>query len=229
MGQFGDYIAEIRQSYELGFTPYRLHTNSGGTFVTPIRVYDGCVYVLDDVTTMEVTTRQIATDAIRSKLIYFVKGDDDGGGDMVGLHGDRGPSGAKGLNGDSGDRGPAGSRGTTGKRGAVGPEGPPGKIGKVEPAGAHGGAGARGEKGDNGDTGGVAQQGTIGAQGSTGPRGSRGAPGKAGLKGDNGDPAVEIDIVAELCKHLPMEMIEQYRRGAYVRYAINSMKDIEYY
>ena len=33
--------------------------------------------------------------------------------------------------------------------------------------------------------------------------------------------------MAELCKHLPVEMVEQYRRGAYVRYAINSMKDIE--
>ena len=40
--------------------------------------------------------------------------------------------------------------------------------------------------------------------------------GKAGPKGDKGDPAVEIDIVAELCKHLPREMVEQYRRGAYV-------------
>ena len=34
--RFGDYIDEIQQSYEPGFTPYRLHTNSNGTFVTPI-------------------------------------------------------------------------------------------------------------------------------------------------------------------------------------------------
>ena len=33
--------------------------------------------------------------------------------------------------------------------------------------------------------------------------------------------------MAELCKHLPMEMVEQYRGEAYTRYAINSMKDIE--
>ena len=46
-------------------------------------------------------------------------------------------------------------------------------------------------------------------------------------EGDKGDPAVDIDIVAELCKHLPMEMVEQYRRGACPRYAINSMEDIE--
>ena len=96
VGRFGDYIYEIQQSYELGFTPYRLHTNSDGTFVTPIRVYDGRVYVLDDETTMQVTTRQIATDTISSTLIYFVKGD-DGGGVGFALHGDRGPSGAKGF------------------------------------------------------------------------------------------------------------------------------------
>ena len=61
---FGDYIDEIRQSYKLGFTPYRLHTNSDGTFVTPIRVCDGRVYVSDDETTMQVTNRKIATDKL---------------------------------------------------------------------------------------------------------------------------------------------------------------------
>ena len=35
VGRFVDYTAEIRQSYELGFTPYILHTNVDGTFVTP--------------------------------------------------------------------------------------------------------------------------------------------------------------------------------------------------
>ena len=33
--------------------------------------------------------------------------------------------------------------------------------------------------------------------------------------------------MAELCKHLPLEMVEKYRRVAYIRYAINSMEDIE--
>ena len=97
----------------------------------------------------------------------------------------------------------------------------------MKPVGARGGAGARGEQGDKGDTGGVGQQGTIVPQGGTGPQGSRGATGTAGPKGDKGDPAVDIDIVVELCKHLPMEMVEQYRRGAYSRYAINSMESIE--
>ena len=61
----------------------------------------------------------------------------------------------------------------------------------------------------------------------TGPRGSQGAAVKIGSKGDKGDRAVEIDIVAELCKPLLIAIVEQYRRGAYARYAINSMEDVE--
>ena len=210
----------------LGFTPYRLHTNVDGTYVTPIRTYDRHVYVLDDVITISVTTQQIATDNLSSKLICFIKGDDNGGVGFA-LHGGRGPSGANGLKGDSGDCGVAGSRGPTAKRGAAGPGGPPGKIGEVGPVGARGGAGARGEQGDKGDTGNFGQQGHIGPQGGTGPLGSQVTTGAAGPKWDQGDPAVDIDIVAELFKHLPMEMVVQYRRGAYLRYAIYSMKDIE--
>ena len=43
-GTFKDYGDEIQQSYELGFTPYRLHKNTDGTFVTPIRYYDAYMY-----------------------------------------------------------------------------------------------------------------------------------------------------------------------------------------
>ena len=53
-GKFKDYWNEIQQIYELGFTSYRLHKNADGTFVTPIRYYDGKVYVLDDFATMEI-------------------------------------------------------------------------------------------------------------------------------------------------------------------------------
>ena len=124
-GKFKDYSDEIQQSYELGFTPYRLHKNADGTFVTHILVYDGKVYVLYDVATMEVGDRDLITDEIYSKLVYFAKG---GGSSGVALQGDRGSSGARGLEGDSGDKGPVGSRGPTGKRGAEGPEGPSGKL-----------------------------------------------------------------------------------------------------
>ena len=111
--------------------------------------------------------------------------------------------------------------------------------------------GAHGENGGKGDTGDVGQQGPICSQGSTGPSvvqiakrlrgivgiqgspevqgpvGSTGGKGDRGPKGDLGAPAVEIDVVAELCKHLPIGIVEQYRPGTYARYAINSMKDIE--
>ena len=53
-GMFKDYWNEIQQSDVRGFTPYRLHKNADGTFVTPIRYYDGKVYVLVDVATIEV-------------------------------------------------------------------------------------------------------------------------------------------------------------------------------
>ena len=100
-GKFKDYGHEIQQSYELGFTRYRLHKNVNGTFVTPIRYYDGRVYVLDDVATMEVGDRSLTEDTICSKLVYSVKGD---GGSGVVLQGNRGPSGTRGLKGDSGDK-----------------------------------------------------------------------------------------------------------------------------
>ena len=105
-GKYKAYTNEIRQSYELGFTPYRLHTNTVGTYVTHIRVYDGEVHVLDDVATMNVGEWFIETDKISSKLVYFVEGDDGSG---VALQGDGGPYGGKGLKGDSGDQRPIGS------------------------------------------------------------------------------------------------------------------------
>ena len=88
MGKFQDYSDEIRQSYELGFPPCRLHTNVEGVFVTPIHAYSGR---LDDVATAVSGDRQNATDKISS------------GG--VALPRDRGPFGTRGLKGDSGDIG----------------------------------------------------------------------------------------------------------------------------
>ena len=69
------------------------------------------------------------------------------------------------------------------------------------------------KKAKKGDTGGVGQQGSVGSQGSTGPRGYPGGYGAAGKiepEGDWGASAVEIDIVSELCKHLPIAIVEQY-------------------
>ena len=146
-GKFKDYIDEIQQSYEVGYTPYRLHKNADSTFVTPTRVYDGKVYVLDNIATMEVGDRDLITDEINSKLVYFEKRDGSSG---VSLQGDRGPSGARGLKENSDDMGPVGSRGPTGKRGVERLEGPPERIGNMGPIGSSGGIGARGEKGGKG-------------------------------------------------------------------------------
>ena len=148
VGKSKDHIDEIQQSYVLGFSPYRLHKNADGTFVTPIRVYDGKVYVLDNVATMEFGDRDLITDRINSKLVYL-------GSSGIALQG--GPSGARSLKGDSGDKGPVGNRGSTGKRRVEGPE-----------VGSRGGIG-------QGDTGVVGPQGPIGPQCSPGPRGVQGA------------------------------------------------------
>ena len=185
VGTFGDYIDEIRRSYELGFTSYRLHTNNTGTFVTPIRVYNGRIYVLHDVAALQVTNRRIATDD-NSKLIYFVEPDDGSG---VALQGDRGPSGVRGLKGDSGGQGPSGRQCPAVKRGDVWSGGPTGKIGKIGPPGPVGGkssVGARGEKGEKGDAGGAGPQGPVGLKGSTGLKDVQGVEGVRGVADPDG-------------------------------------------
>ena len=76
-GQYKDYTNEMQQSYELGFThllDYR-HIQMVH-LLPPIRVYDGKVYVLDDVATMKFGEWYIETDTICSKLVYFVEGVD---------------------------------------------------------------------------------------------------------------------------------------------------------
>ena len=147
VGTFGDYIDEIRQSYELGFTPYILHTNSD---VTPIRVYDGRVYVLDDETTMQVTNRKIASEKGE-------KGDAGGAGPQgpvspkgsTGLIGVRGVEGVRGVAGPDGPKWPVGEKGDRGREGPVGIKG---LVGNQGERGEHGQRGDRGEKGVQGDT-----------------------------------------------------------------------------
>ena len=127
VGKFKDYIDEIQQSCELGLTPYRLHKNADGTFVTPIRVFD----VLDNVSKMEIGDRDFTTDRINSKLIYFVKGvvallckeiEDPLIGKM-GSVGNRGGIGGCGEKGDKGDTGFVGQQGPIGPQGSTGPRG----------------------------------------------------------------------------------------------------------
>ena len=160
--KFNEYMDEIQQSYELGFTPYRLYKNQYGIYIIPIRVYDESVYVLENVATMNVSSWYL--EAGSSKLICFVKGV---GGIGIALQGDRGASGSRGLKGDSGGQVSVGSQGPAGKRGIEGPEGPLGKVGKMGHVGSKGDIGTCGERGDKGDTDGVGQQVTVGPRGST--------------------------------------------------------------
>ena len=64
VGKFKDYIDEIQKSYELGFPPYRLHTN-----VYLVLLFALIVFLLDDAAKMEIGNRRIATDKISSELI----------------------------------------------------------------------------------------------------------------------------------------------------------------
>ena len=123
--------------------------------------------------------------------------------------------------------GPVGSRGEIGARGEKGVKGDAGGIGQQGPIGPRGSTGPRGVQGVKGLRGVVGNQGPLGVQGPVGTNGGQGDRGPKGANGDRGAPAVEIVIVSELCKHLPIAIVEQYRRGVYARYAINSMKDIE--
>ena len=96
-----------------------------------------------------------------------------------------------------------------------------GDQGAREPFGPAGPKGVQGVQGTRVDRGPIGMGGDLGSQGAAGKIGPKGD------KGDRGTPAVEIYIVAELCKQLPIAIVEQYCRGAYARCAINSMEDIE--
>ena len=117
VGTFGDYIDEIRQSYELGFPPYRFHTNGYGTFVTPIRVYNGKVYVLDDETGKRGV---VGSECPPGKFGKIGPPGPVGGKGSVG---ERGEKGYKGDVGSGGPPGPAGSKGNVGARGEKGEKG----------------------------------------------------------------------------------------------------------
>ena len=160
-GYYRDYIKQIQDSYKLGATPYRLHTNRYGTWVTPLRVYNNAVYVLDNVAHMPVTDRKIETDDTRSVLIYWIEANDDDDADsrVTAMVGPQGPPGGEGR------RGPQGKRGSDGPAGVIGPEGKRGASGAAGPAGIQGHAGPHGIQGE---------------RGIPGPQGARGARGPAG-------------------------------------------------
>ena len=192
-GKSKDYTNEIRQSYELGFTPYRLHTNPVGTYVTPPFVFMMERYMY---WTMLPQLKLVIVRLQRIQYVvncYILEGDDGSG---VALQGDRRPSGVEGLKGDSGGQGSVGSQCPAGKRGAVGPGGPPGQIGKMGPVGSKGDAGALGEKCDKEDAGSIGHQGPVVPRGSAGTRGVQDAKGLRGVAGIQGPLGVQGHVGA---------------------------------
>ena len=153
-GKYEPHYDQIQESYKLGFTPYRVHHNKNGTFVSPVRIYDDSIYVLDDSGSFNIAHRTMEN--YNSHLVYAKEIDpttDTDDAEVVGLIGPRGPpghigpQGKRGLTGLKGDEGPIGKRGPVG---AIGPDGPQGEIG---PQGVKGDPGLKGEKGDPGPKG----------------------------------------------------------------------------
>ena len=191
----------------MGYPAYRIASEVSPTFVFTYENKFFCLGAhhqqLDELTSIAVT---------KTHCFAYWKDDSSSGGNATSIKGDRGIQG---------------KRGATGGVGPICPHGPKSDIG---PPGGAGVKGVRGEVGPKGEQGERSSAGEIGPKGGNGDPGSQGAAGKIGLKGDKGDRgalAVEIDIVSELCKHLPIAIVEQYRPGAYIRYSIDSMKDIE--
>ena len=72
----------------------------------------------------------------------------------------------------------------------------------------------------------MGSRGLVGKKGSRGVQGSTGQAGSRGVQGEKGDPGVEFDVLEQLCRYVTIPVVEQYRQGAYLRYALNSKKDI---
>ena len=204
----------------MGYPAYRIASEVSPTFVFTYENKFFCLGAhhqhLDELTSIAVT---------KTYCFAYWKDGSSSGGNATSIKGDRGIQGKRtggvgpiGPHGPKSDIGPPGGAGVKGDRGEVGPKGEQGVRGLACEIGPRGDKGERGSAGE------------IGPKGGNGDPGSQGAAGKIGLKGDKGDRgalAVEIDIVSELCKHLPIAIVEQYRLGAYIRYSIDSMKDIE--
>ena len=227
-GKYKDYIKQIQESYNLGFTPYRLHVKYSGNWVSPVRCYDKKVYVSDNEGAMEITEGVITTDV----LIYWTKAEDDeddaasaiigdqgpagpvgkkGKRGATGPPGEAGPPGKKGDKGDSGGKqGDPGAKGDKGERGAVGAKGKKGDKGDQGIAGAEGKKGDRGPKGDKGDQG-IAGVGKRGVQGPVGPAGSIGATGPRGETGIQGAQGDKGENAMDICSWFPSQTLAWLR------------------
>ena len=158
-GVYKDYIDAIDESYQLGWTPYRIVKRDWGFDNNPVHAYFKThVYVLDNTGGYNISSTQLTQGG---PLITYAPGAPIGGGSAiitgargppgpVGQKGSIGPPGALGPAGQTGARGPPGQKGTTGgvgPKGDIGPSGATGTTGPVGPVGPKGGKGQKGDKG----------------------------------------------------------------------------------
>ena len=89
-------------------------------------------------------------------------------GEVTGIKGDTGATGAQGEQGPKGDTGATGAQGPQGEQGPKGDTGDKGDIGATGPKGDTGETGAQGPQGEKGETGATGAQGPQGEKGDTG-------------------------------------------------------------
>ena len=173
IGKCRDYVSEIENSYQCGFTPYRERTGVDVSYCTPLHCREQKVFALVGNVVLDVSDEDVV------KIVYWVEGavGSDSLAAIVGPQGVSGIAGPQGKRGAVGPTGPSGERGPKGSKGDTGPQGPHGSVGSP---------GARGEKGSPGPAGVRGEKGEKGEAGPIGPSGSRGERGPPGEKGDPG-------------------------------------------
>ncbi|MEK4434104.1 exosporium glycoprotein BclB-related protein [Paenibacillus sp. FSL K6-2862] len=109
-------------------------------------------------------------------------------GDIPGITGVTGATGAPGSTGVTGATGSPGTTGVTGATGSPGSTGVTGATGATGVTGATGAPGATGVTGATGSPGATGVTGATGSPGATGVTGATGAPGTTGVTGATGAP-----------------------------------------
>ena len=132
IGKCRDYVSEIENSYQSGFTPYRERTtvvvDGDESYCLPLHCHERRVFALAGKTVLDVSDEDVG------KIVYWIEGSIESGS----LAAIVGPPGVPGLTGPQG------------KRGIAGPAGP---VGERGPKGFKGRDGDRGEKGEPGSVG----------------------------------------------------------------------------
>ena len=132
-GVYKDYMKEINDSYDFGFTPFRTRyiESQSLPWKSAVRCFKEEVYVLDDdIYHSHTITSTVIKDDGNATLTYAIQKKIKNGKTMaiVGPKGPTGVRGPQGKRGEKGEKGNDGSIGKTGDRGPIGPRGPNGYI-----------------------------------------------------------------------------------------------------